>query len=259
MECLECGYSTKRPCDWQRHLKSQKHYLITGHVCSCGNVYTTKAHLIRHASKCNQESVQSVLIRHAREHSERDEKIASDARRVATESSIQHAAEIASLRAELATRPTIINNNCTFNLSVFLNDTCKNAQTIEQFMGSIPLRMDSEQSIGQFILDSLNRCAIEDRPIHCTDLKRCKLAVKHGDNVWEQDQTKVDPLMALNVNTLRQRYIRHLSSVWCPENPKYLTDDTLNTEWLQFLSMMCRDLDDKFMNHVAKATPIPKI
>lgn len=213
------------------------------------------------------ERIAQEHVRHLREQSERDDRLAQqqaerDAR-IAQELSdrdARHAAELAALRAELAARPTTVvnNTNCTFNLAVFLNETCKNAQTIEQFMGGIPLRMDSDKSMGQFIIDSLNRCALEDRPIHCTDVKRGKLAVKHGDNVWEQDPAKVDPLVALNVNALRQRYIRHLSSVWCPENPDYLTDDKLNTEWVQCLSIACKDMDEKFLSHVAKATLIPK-
>ena len=278
MECLDCAFATTRPCHWQRHLNSKRHVLITGYACTCGNVYQTKGHLKRHEKQCAQEPVQSAFMRHAQdrderlaqEQADRDEHIAREFRkqlqlqaerddRMARESE-RHSAEIAMLRAEIAARPiqTTHLTNCTFNLSVFLNETCKNAQTIQQFMKSIPLCMDSEQTMDQFILDSLNRCAVEDRPIHCTDLKRGRLAVKNGDRGWEQDQAKVDPLVAMNVNALRQRYVQHLTSVWCPENPSYEINETLNAEWVQFINMMCKDLDAKFLTHVAKVTTIPK-
>lgn len=296
MQCFDCGFSTTKPCNWQTHLRSQRHLAITGHACVCTKIYATIASLRRHEKTCpmraelgaettRSDAFNGIVGRFAQAQSEREDRIAQehlrhlqelanrDARlaqlqsdrdaRVAkelAERDAKRADEIASLRAELAARPTTVmhNTNCTFNLSVFLNETCKNAQTIEQFMGGIPLRMNSEQSMGQYILESLNSCAVEDRPIHCTDVKRGKLAVKNGSKGWEQDQANVEPLVHLNVNTLRQRYMLHLANVWCPEHPAYETDERLNAEWVQFLTMMCADLDAKFMNHLAKATSIPK-
>ena len=243
MECFECGYETKRTTDWQRHLKSVKHHEITGLHCACGNKYRSTSALRRHEKTC----LYKTTLRLAREQAERDDRIAKEQRRLRREQmrideekeellemyrkdqirltqkymdrEDEHAEELKKLYVDMAARPSTVNNT-TFNLAFFLNETCKNAQTIEQFMGSIPLLMNSDQSMGQHILDNLNKCAVEDRPIHCTDLKRGKLAVKNGANVWEQDQKKVDPLVILNVNTLRQRCLRHLTNVWCPEHPE---------------------------------------
>ena len=200
---------------------------------------------------CVQEPVQTVLIRLASEQIARDALFAKE-QRLRDE---KHAAEITKLHTEIASRPSI--SNCTFNLSLFLNDTCKGAQTIEQFFNEIPLNLTSE-SMSKVILDNLSRCAVEDRPIHCTDVKRCKLAVKHGENLWEQDHSKVDPLITKSVNALRQRFIRHVTGVWCEEHADYMSNETLQTEWTNLLTMICSDLDAKFMTHVAKATPIPK-
>ena len=268
MECLDCGFQTNKTANWKRHLNSKKHLVITGFTCSCGNIYLTKTQLHRHEKSCKRETVQESVIRFAQEQAERDAQKAKETAKEKvelitmfnehmTEREQKHTAEMKTLYADMVARPASVTNN-TFNLAFFLNETCKNAQTIEQFMGSIPLLMNSDQSLGQYILDNLNKCAVEDRPIHCTDLKRGKLAVKNSDNVWEQDQTKVDPLVNLNVNTLRQRYLRDLSNVWCPDHPHYETEDKTNTEWIKLITMMCADLDEKFLNHIAKVTTIPK-
>ena len=262
MNCINCGFETNRPNDWRRHLQTQRHLSIAQYVCQCENVYTSLTHLNRHKKTC----VIKVFTAFTQEQQARDEKALKDQitrdenaaiekRNFASALALRdngHSAEITKLHSELAARP-----NVTFNLSFFLNDTCKNAPSLANFMNGIPLRLDTEQSMSQFILDKLSRCAIEERPIHCTDVKRGNLAIKQGD-CWEQDQTKMEPLVTLNVNALRQRYMRHISSVWCPEHPDYLTDDKVNTEWTRFMSMICNDLDTKFMLHLAKATSIPK-
>jgi len=169
----------------------------------------------------------------------------------------RHASELASLRAEIASRPTTVVTNCTFNLNVFLHETCKEAQTIDQFINGIELMLDPGQSLGQHFIDTLARCAVEDRPIHCTDSKRFRLAVKNADDSWEQDQTKVDPLIHVKVNALRHRYMSKMDE-WCLEHPTYRTDMKVCDEWHRLFCMISADLDAKFLSQVAKCTPIPK-
>lgn len=149
------------------------------------------------------------------------------------------------------------NTNCSFNLALFLNERCKNAPTIEQFMDRIPLHMDSTIEMGRYFLDNLAKCSIEERPIHCTDVKRGKLAVKHGES-WEQDKMKTDPLIDHNLNLLRVRFIKHLSEVWCVENPKFAEDGPLCDEYDRLYAMTCKDVDEKFHRHLAATTVIPK-
>jgi hypothetical protein len=247
---------------FKRHLKSNKHLAITGHVCVCGNVYAAKQSLRRHEKTCTygQPSIQSIVVhlaqdhvRMAREQAERDARLA----REQAERDARHSAEIERLLTELAARPSVVMTNCSFNLSVFLNEQCKNAPNIEEFMKQIPLHMDSTIEMGQYFLDNLAKCAVEERPIHCTDVKRGKLAVKHGE-MWEQDKTKTDPIIAHNLNLLRGRFIKHLTEVWCVENPKCTEDGPLCDEYDRLYAMTCKDVDDKFHRHLAKATLIPK-
>jgi len=191
----------------------------------------------------------------AREQAEREERLAERLTEL-------HVAEIGRLVNQLAERPAISNTlnisnntNCSFNLGLFLNERCKDAPTIEQFMGSIPIRMDSSIEMGQYFIDNLTKCPMEDRPIHCTDVKRGKLAVKH-EGAWEQDRAKTDPLIAHQINLLRCRFIQHLSEVWCVENPKCQEDGPLCDEYVRLYAMTCKDVDEKFHRHLAKATTI---
>jgi len=259
MECLDCAFTTKISSNWKRHLTSKKHLAITGHACRCGNAYATERSLRRHEKTCATPSLEAVVLQLAKGQADRDARLAQE--QAARDA--RHAAEIERLLSELAARPATVlnmnnNTNCSFNLALFLNEQCKNAPTIEQFIGNIPIRMDSSLEIGQYILDNLAKCAVEDRPIHCTDAKRGKLAVKRGDHGWEQDRAKTDPLIAHNINMLRCRFIEHLSEVWCVENPKCTEDGPVCDEYVRLYAMTCKDVDEKFHRHLAKATLIPK-
>jgi hypothetical protein len=90
------------------------------------------------------------------------------------------------------------NTNKTFNLNIFLNETCKNAMNIKDFMDSIQLDLTDLINVGEvgyvkgisdIITANLNALSITDRPIHCSDGKREVLYIKNEDK-WEKDENK---------------------------------------------------------------------
>ena len=104
--------------------------------------------------------------------------------------------------------PTVINNNTinNFNLNVFLNDTCKNAMSLEDFIDSIELTLEDYvntgekgfvKGISEIVVNKINGLEQHHRPVHCTDLKRQVLYVKNDDK-WEKDQDKMNLRNAVN-------------------------------------------------------------
>jgi len=91
-----------------------------------------------------------------------------------------------------------INNNCnnkTFNLQVFLNETCKDAMNIKDFVESVKLQVSDLENIGKvgyiegisnIIIKNLNALEVNKRPVHCTDQKREVLYIK-DENTWEKE------------------------------------------------------------------------
>jgi hypothetical protein len=86
-------------------------------------------------------------------------------------------------------------NNKTFNLQVFLNETCKDAMNISEFVESIKLQVSDLENVGRvgyiegisnIIIKNLQALEVEKRPIHCTDQKREVMYVKDG-NIWEKE------------------------------------------------------------------------
>jgi hypothetical protein len=87
------------------------------------------------------------------------------------------------------------NNNKTFNLHVFLNETCKDAMNITDFVNSIQLQLSDLENVGKvgyiegisnIIIKNLKALDVEKRPVHCTDQKREVIYVKE-DNIWEKE------------------------------------------------------------------------
>jgi hypothetical protein len=104
---------------------------------------------------------------------------------------------------------TVINNNGninnnnnvtkTFNLQFFLNETCKNAMNITDFIDSIKLQLSDLERVGEMgyvegisniIVKNLKNLDITQRPVHCTDKKRETMYIK-DDNIWKKDENQV--------------------------------------------------------------------
>jgi len=93
---------------------------------------------------------------------------------------------------------TTNSHNKAFNLNFFLNETCKDAMNIMDFVDSIKLQLCDLERVGEFgfvdgisniIIKNLKELDVTERPIHCTDKKREVLYVK-DENKWEKDEEK---------------------------------------------------------------------
>jgi hypothetical protein len=130
---------------------------------------------------------------------------------------------------------TMINsNNNSFNINMFLNEKCKNAMNIEDFVEKIKLTLEDLQftkengytkGISNIFIKNLNDMDITERPIHCSDQKRLQFYVKN-ENEWSKDKNneKID-------NSIQQVSVKQLKSIqdWVEANPDYL-ESTAKTE-----------------------------
>jgi len=121
---------------------------------------------------------------------------------------------------ELASKPTMVNsnnnsNNKHFNLQFFLNETCKDAMNITDFINSIKLTIDDFETTGRLgfvdgisriFVKELNKLETEKLPLHCTDFKRETVYIKNNDT-WEKENDEktrvkwaIDRVAQLNYN-----------------------------------------------------------
>jgi hypothetical protein len=129
---------------------------------------------------------------------------------------------------------TVINNtnsNNKFNINVFLNEQCKDAINFADFVKNIEVSQDDLHNTGQLgfvdgiskiILDNLKQLSINERPIHCTDLKRETMYIKDEDK-WnkEEDDTKLRNA----IQTVSRKSMKTLND-WKQVNPDYEDGDS---------------------------------
>jgi hypothetical protein len=130
-----------------------------------------------------------------------------------------------------------INNNShnkTFNLQFFLNETCKNAMNITDFVDSLNLQISDLEKVGEvgyiegissIIIKNLNALDVTERPIHCTDKKRETMYIRDEDK-WEKEDEKRNKLHKMvknvafkNINLIS--YFQELHPDWKKINSKY--------------------------------------
>ena len=123
---------------------------------------------------------------------------------------------------------TSINNNShnkTFNLQFFLNDTCKNAMNLTDFVSSLQIDLTDLESVGELgfvnglsklIINGLNDLEECERPVHCSDLKRESMYVK-DDNKWEKEDAE-NTKMKKALKQIAHKNIKMLP-VWKTQNP----------------------------------------
>jgi hypothetical protein len=160
-------------------------------------------------------------------------------------------------------------NNKTFNLNVFLNETCKDAMNIMDFIDSIKLQLSDLESLGKLgyvegitsiIVKNLKAMDVHKRPVHCSDSKREVMYVKH-DNKWEkesEDKTKLRKLI---------KRVAHKNTGLLPQyKEKYPDCDTrlseqynkLIIEAMGGLGDNLKEKEDKIIHRIAKEVTIDK-
>jgi len=174
-----------------------------------------------------------------------------------------------------ATLPQLPNNNNNnnngvkpFNLQLFLNEHCKEAMNLNEFIDSINLTLDDLESVGEqgfvegissIIIKKLNATEMHMRPIHCSDLKREILYIKQNDK-WEKDGPNHDN-MRLFVQHIERKNIRLLQA-YCQKHPDHMDmDSPFNDHYLRITGEATCATEvhiNKVISRIAKDIMIPK-
>jgi hypothetical protein len=118
------------------------------------------------------------------------------------------------------------NTNNKFNLNVFLNETCKDALNLSEFLESLILTLTDFENFGplgycggisNILVNGLNKLDISKRPIHCSDLKREVIHIKNNDT-WHKDDDKQQMIKA--IKAIEHKNIKQMS-LWGKANPEY--------------------------------------
>jgi ferritin len=189
-------------------------HVIAAYACKyCKRPYINRTGLWRHNKKYGSSCIVKVIESSKVENTEELKNMINTMMDMNKEFKTQildlykaNAAATAATTAMVASPTTVINNNTnnnnmtncynqTFNLQFFLNEQCKDAMNMKDFVNSIQLNTDDLESVGKLgyvegmsniLITNLNKTELHKRPVHCSDIKRETLYVKDEDK-WEQD------------------------------------------------------------------------
>jgi len=257
--CNFCKYITNNKKDFNKHLMTLKHKNNENYnknvpkfpllfSCECGKKYNHRASLYNHKKKCNYKNINI--------NNDYDNTKDLDYKSMFLQI-INENKELRKTITELI--PKVGNNHKTinninsnnknkFNINVFLNEKCKDALSMDEFIDKIEVSMKNllttkekgqTHCISNIIIENMNKLSLYERPLHCTDKKRETLYVKN--NEWEKDDNKEYINKALK--KVESKQLKNLN-VWLEQHPNYMNIPNEQEEFAKLMSECGKSVDD---------------
>jgi hypothetical protein len=301
--CESCQIICSKKSDWTRHLSTRKHSRTTenirlktikgvdlnDHMCICGNVYKYMSGLCKHKNRCtyvepapnsdldndndsgsyelSSPSITNDVVLEMIKQNQELKDLLMEERNEFKNYFIEHSNKM----VELSKHNVVVHNNNTnnnqFNLNVFLNEKCKNAISLEDFVESLQINAQTAEYVGKhgfvngitnIFMTGLKQLEVHMRPIHCTDLKRETLYVK-GIEIWSKDNDTNTQMMGA-IKDVSTKNMKQLP-VWIEENPDSKICGTDKYEEQLKIMMGMLDVDtnkEKVLKNLAKQVYIDR-
>jgi hypothetical protein len=255
--CEICDYKCCKKSDLTKHFNTLKHksaealyrvaLLSTQHICICGKSYKDRSGLWRHKQKCevkeqlnnsntnvtNNGNNIDIVCELMKQNKELKDMLVEQNNKIME--IIKEGKTITN-----NTNNTTLNN---FNLNIFLNEKCKDAVNILDFINSLQVQLKDLEETGRIgyvngitkiFIKGLQELDICKRPIHCSDLKRETLYIK-DKNTWEKDSEKSKLKNAIRIlsNKNAQQVYK-----WGEQHPEYKNmDSKKNDEYMKIINI----------------------
>ena len=217
--CDKCNFSCSKKSDFDRHESTRKHQIRTNtnkyeqknakktlihnksYSCQCGKFFKHASSLWNHKKKCRiipADDINTIPPENPFMNQSQPDFVTTMMQL------IKQNQEFKEIIIELSKKDTTINNNNNnttnnnhqkFNLNFFLNNTCKDAMNMSDFIDNMDINFEDIENIGKngyvtgmtdMIMSRIKSLDVTKRPMHCTDLKRETMYIK-DNNEWEKD------------------------------------------------------------------------
>lgn len=274
--CTICDYYTRDKKDWMKHISTRKHIknhkMITNDnemitipvknvdfVCNyCNKTYKYKSGLSRHKKNCKKKhknNIETIIKKSANKSANNynpdmvktlNEFLSSDKKK------LEMMEQLIKQNEELS-KNVGNNNNNKISINVFLNEHCKDAMNLTDFVQKIEISNEDllytqqygyAEGISNIFMKYLTDMKTTERPIHCSDKKRLQFYIK-DENKWGKDNSheKIDE----SIQDITIKQIKHIRE-WEKENPNYLKDEKLLIEWHGMVHNAMGDDDNDMCN-----------
>uniref|UniRef100_A0A6C0C752 C2H2-type domain-containing protein n=1 Tax=viral metagenome TaxID=1070528 RepID=A0A6C0C752_9ZZZZ len=253
--CKNCDYKCSRKFLWKQHLKTKKHngniwkHLETKnmHFCSCGRTYKTRGGLYKHKKNCAYTVEKPTFP---------TEAPTTDTNLI-LQAILKENQELRKEMKNIKSSYTINNNNQKININVFLNEHCKNAICLEDFIKNLQLSLQDvsktanlgfTEGVSNILIKNLNNMPVIQRPIHCSDVKRQKFYIKDKKG-WYIDISNQKVDKAIEEVSHKQF---HKIKDWQEVNSDWSSNDKKLKEWQQMVQKLSGPTNDDDMEKETK-------
>ena len=285
--CKICDYKCYKKSNYEKHLTTVKHkkrllddqmmtndaqkeQKVAHHLftCECGKFYKYKQGLCVHKKKCNfimkphdisnnkLTLSNDVVLKLLNDNQELKTIIIQQQNQINKQQT-----QISELIPKVGNNNTI-NNNQKFNIHVFLNEQCKYALNLSDFVKSLHVTLEQldftkqnglADGLSKTIIDNMSKLSIYERPMHCTDIKRETLYIKENDN-WEKDNAKEKIKHAIK-KTSSKNY--HALVNWKTLKPDFMNNEDNSDYFTKTISTIGKSsdsIDEKVIKKLCKET-----
>ncbi|AET72988.1 hypothetical protein PGAG_00099 [Phaeocystis globosa virus 12T] len=251
--------------------------------CDCGKTYKYKRGLWNHQQTCNYgepvcveikktteasddvvaqllEQNKNLVQQHKMEMMEQKMEMMKETEKQNKEQMELLTTTFKDMAGNMGSHNTTNNTNNQFNINMFLNEECKDAINLSDFIKSIQVSLDQLQyttnnglckGITRVIMDNMNKLSKYERPLHCSDLKRETIYIKDNDK-WEKDTHK-EKLKKVIEKTSSKNYTA--LTEWTKENPHFMKCDDKQMFYARSISAMGKPItgvEDKIIKSICK-------
>lgn len=260
--CQVCDYTSIRKSQYDRHLLTLKHGLLTNtnkkvqkvqddksFKCVCGSSYKFASSLCFHKKTCK-------VTTEAEPVADADVLKVSSSGGISNEMIMKLIEQNGKLQEQLVSLSkeknivnNIVNNTNNFNLNIFLNEKCKDALNISDFIQSLKITLDDlmytknkglVEGITNVMIRGLRQLDVYKRPIHCTDTKRETMYIKDCEK-WEKDDNH-DKIKNTILKIANKE--RNMISAWVDENPDWFDTEATQIEYLMMVRNVCEPIEN---------------
>lgn len=292
--CEYCDFKCSKKCDFTRHCSTRKHKMFTNftqklvtsayddvkdekrkYQCGCGKLFSYRQSLSVHKKKCNilnglenldkgQPLTTGLVLELIQQNKKLQEMLYDQHNKMY---------EMAKEGKTITNNNNTTNNNNQFNLNFFLNEQCKDALNLMEFVDSLNVKLkDLEytatkgyaEGISNIFITALSDLNVHKRPIHCSDSKREILYIKENGEWQKDDEEKSKITKAIKI--IGNKNMKQISE-WQKAYPEY--NDPSSKQNDKYMKMLCNAMSgstkeeaeknyDKIIRNIAKEVVIDK-
>jgi len=252
--CEKCDYYTNNKNDFNKHNLTAKHLQDDKWMteksqksqnlfkCSCGKKYKYRQGLHKHQTKCNYvENAENIdykemFLKMMKQNNELMSQVTDLIPKVGNNNN------------------NTINNKNKFNINIFLNEECKDAITIDEFIKKIEVSLSNllttqnkgiSEGVSDIFIENMNKLSLYERPMHCTDVKGEIVYIKSDDDGekvgWKLDRDNKELKEALQkISKVQQQNLKK----WTDEHPNWEKDPKLQKEYMKLVKNATDDLKE---------------